>query len=352
MSELITVGSGLGGFTAVASQPEYGGTFVTPATVPPFKTNKATYDPHVVQGGPYLAGGRLGDLASAHSQIYLDAKGSITGDVMSGGHALLLAAALGSNAKLEKLSTSTAYALGGETGVSLSTPAKNIGTGSAACFDMQIGAPTADGVVRPNNLHSCVVTKAEWVFDRTGLVTYTYEYDAQYVEMETALIAPVYLNGPVPFSMSSASSEFKAGAYGSEAAIDGIRKATITAEQKLDVSRIYLGKEHKDTPVPNGLIQVTCALETDYTTSAKALFDTFLRNEARSIICKAVGGEITTEHLNTFALQVSSGFLDTGGEATLDGPEIVKNTLTFKGTIDSSNHPLLKATLITADTGF
>ncbi|HEY1690062.1 MAG TPA: phage tail tube protein [Solirubrobacteraceae bacterium] len=349
---LVTVGSGLGGFTAVAPQPEYGGEFVTPTRTPPFKSNKATYDPHVVQGGPYLAGGRLVDIGSAHVQVYRDAKGTIAGDMMSTGAALLLAAALGSGAKLEELAMSGAYELGGASGVVLSTPAKNIGDGSAACFDMQIGTPTDDGTVHPVNLHSCIITKAEWVFDRTGVVTFSYEYDSQFVELETALISPTFTTGPVPFTMASAASEFLAGPYGEEAAVDGIRKATITVEHKLDTSRMYLGSEHKKTPVANALIDISVSLETDYTVQAKALYDTFLENESRSLICNAVGGEISSEHNNTFAMQVSDAFLESGGEAGLDGPDLIKNTLSWKGKIDGSNHSALTATLITADSTF
>src|SRR5580704_14262219 len=104
-----TIGSGLGGFAAIAPQPTYGASFVTPTRALTFKTAKSTYNPHIVQGGPYLRNGAIIDLGSTHIQTWLDATGTITGDVITVGHAGLLAAAFGSNATLQELGTTAAY---------------------------------------------------------------------------------------------------------------------------------------------------------------------------------------------------------------------------------------------------
>ena len=124
----VTVGSGLGGFTAIAPQPTYGagsepgrttspqGAFVTPTrTIYGLKSNKATHDPHIVQGGPYLEYGRLVDIGAAHVQTYIDAKGTLVCDAMSSGFALLFAQAFGSFQQL--VQSGTAYELGGTAGV-------------------------------------------------------------------------------------------------------------------------------------------------------------------------------------------------------------------------------------------
>ncbi len=351
---MITIGSGLGGFTAIAVQPTYGAAFATPTRVlPTFKSNKATWDPHPVQGGPYLSGGRIVDIGSAHELIYRDAKGTITGDMGNTGAALLLAIALGSVGILEKSGTTTAYELGGAGGIALGAPDANNEKESGCCFDMQLGVPTADGTVHPVNLHSCMITKAEWVFDRTGLVTYSYDYDAQFVEQETGLIVPSFTTAVVPFSMSVGSSAFKAGAFGSEAAVDGIRKVTVTIDRKLDTNRIYLGGEKKGIPITNGLVDVSMAIESDYTVAAKALWEKWLTNEPESILCEAVGGTIgSSGKKDTLLVNVANGYIETGGERNLDGPDIVKNTLMYKGKIDAANDPAVKAKLITADSGW
>ena len=349
-----TLGSGLGGFAAIAAQPTYGSAFVTPTRTLTFKSCKMTYNPHIVQGGPYLRGGGLVDLGSAHVQTWLDAAGNITGDVVNTGHALLLATALGSSATLTQSGTTTAYQLGGATGASVGAPDKNNGGSSGCCFDMQLGVPTSDGTLRQENYHSVMITKAEWVFDRAGLVTYSYDLDAQYVEKTTGLITPSYPAAPVPFSMASASSLFKVGAFGSEAAVDGIRKATITLQRKLSTDRIYLGNQYKDVPVTNERADITVTLETDYTVAAKtALFDLFLAGTATSVVCTAVGNAIgTSGSSDTFQLNASNCFVQTGGESPLDGPDLPKNTIVLKGTVDTAGDSALIAKLTTGDTVF
>lgn len=344
----VTIGSGLGGFCAIAAQPSYGAAFVTPTRTLHFKANKPTHDPHIVQGGPYLAGGRLFDIGSAHEQMYLDAKGTLEGDMMDIGMALLLASAMGTAGTLTEFGTTAAYELGGAAGVTAEAPEKN-----NAFFDMQLAPPTTDGTQQKFNYHSCVITKAEWVFDRTGLVSYNYEWDAQYVESTTALIVPVYSTAPVPFSASTASSTFKIGNVGSAAATDGIRKVTVTLQRKMATERIYVGNEHKDVPVSNGLADLTVSIDADYTTAAKPVFDTFTTNTAQEIEVAAIGAEIgTSTKKKTFSLLAKNCFLQTGGEAPLAGPELVKNTWVFKGTIDTANDAALTSHLITADTAF
>jgi hypothetical protein len=350
-----TLGGGLGGYAAIAAQPTYGNAFVTPTRTLNFKTCKMTYDPHIVQGGPYLAGGREVDIGSAHiNPIYLDAKGTLTGDMTNSGSALLLATAFASTGTLTEFGTTTAYQLGGSGGITLSGPDTNNGQASGTCFDMQLGVPTTDAIQHPENYHSCVITKAEWVFDRTGLVTYSYDLDAQYVEKTTPLITPSFSTSTVPYSMSGPSSFFRAGTYGSEAAIDGVRKCTITLERKLDVTRIYVGSQYKELPITMGLTDITVALDTDYTSIAKsALFDLFLAGTPTSIICEAIGSAIGTSGINnTFGLNVTNAFVQTGGESPLDGPDVIKNTISWKGTIDVNNDPALKAWLYTSDSQF
>ena len=346
-----TIGSGLGGFAAIVAQPTYGAPFVTPTRALTFKTLKMTYDPHIVQGGPYLRGGQIVDIGSAHVQTWLDAKGTMTGDVVNTGHALLLATAMGSSAVLTQSGTTTAWQLGGTTGALVGAPDKNNGGTSGCCFDMQLGVPTDDGVQRPENYHSVMVTKAEWVFDRSGLVSFSYDLDAQTVEKTTVLITPTFPGGPIPFSMANALSTFKLGAFGSEAAVTGVRKTTITLDRKLQIDREYLGNVSKSLPVSNALADVTVVMEADYTAAAKtAIFDLFLAGTPTSILCSSVGSPIGSSGLtDLFQLNASNCFLQTGGESPLEGPALVKNSATWKGTLDTAGDSALIAKLNTAD---
>jgi hypothetical protein len=260
--------------------------------------------------------------------------------------ALLLKVALASSASLTALGTTTAFELGGASGASMGVADTN-----GSYFDMQWASPTTDGVQHQYNLPSCVITKAEWVFDRAGLVTYSYDIDAQTVQTSTALITPSFPTNAVAFNMANASSVFKIGALGSEATIDGIRKATFTLDRKMAIDRIYLGQTVKQSPITNAYIDLSVTLEGDFTPANKtAIWDTFLANTPSSIIATAVGAQIaTTGQFNTFGLQMTNAFLDSNAEPGLDGPDIIKNTLTFKGTVDAAADPPLKAVLVTGD---
>lgn len=349
-----TIGAGIGGFAAIVAQPTYGANFVTPTRTLVFKSGKSTYDPHWVQGGPYLQGGQPLDYGSANVQTWLDAKGTLTGDVCSTANALLLATAMGSPAALTEIGTSAAYFLGtSPTPVSLSVPDKQNGGSSGCCFDMQWGVPTDDATLHAENYHSCMIQKAEWVFERGGFCTFSYDFDSQYVETTSALITPSYASAPVPFAMENTTSAFKVGAFGSESQLAGIRKATFTLERKLQTDRAYLGVQYKELPVTNDVIGLTVALETDYTAAAKtALFDLFLTGAATSVVCSAIGATIGASAA-TFALNATNCTVQTGGESPLDGPAIVKNTITLKGTLNAAaNYGGLGLTYITGDTTF
>lgn len=313
------------------------------------KSGKATWDQHIVYGGPYLEGGITVVPGAARVPTYLDAKGTLAGDMTSSAAALLLKTALASTALLTQLGTTTAYELGGASGASMGVADTN-----GAYFDMQWGVPTTDGTQKAYTYHSNVITKAEWVFDRAGLVTYSYDFDAQYVESATTLITPSYPTNAVAFNMANTSSLFKVGALGSEATIDGVKKATFTLDRKMATDRIYLGNQYKESPITNAYIDLSCTLEGDFTPTAKtALFDLFLANTPISIISTAIGSQIgTSGSFNTFGLQFTNAFLDSNAEPNLDGPDVIKNTLTFKATVDSASDPALKATLITGDSTF
>ena len=445
----ITVGSGLGGFTAIAPQPTYGASVVTPnRTIYGLKSNKATHDPHIVQGGPYLENGRIVDIGAAHVQTWQDAKGTLVMDAMSSGLALLLASAFGTSDQLIKNGTASIYELGGPNGITPEPPERqnanawtakityykgqvvwepsksdwfefkettpksntsfteaewtkltvwsakvwNVGqqvygapasgktaaytciqkTGSggeepwnypafwqvagaqSGCsFDQQLGVPTNQGELQPYTYHSCVISKAEFVFERTGLVSCTFDWDSQYVDIgTTALITPVVSNSAAPFSMGNTASVFQIGAPGSMVTIPGARKLTFTLQRKLAVDRIYLGEEHKQVPSTNGLLDIMVAAEMDYTNQAKTVMETFLKNEPQELVCTAVGPKIAGAVNHQLSFSMSNGFIETGGEAPLDGPDIVKNTVNFKSTINTSNGAPVGAKLITEDSTF
>lgn len=365
MTSIITAGSGLGSFITAARKEEFAKeTFeATKASKTLyFKSFKPTWDPHPVQGGPYLAAGRIADIGSGHVLMGRDAKATLTGDLMTTSQALLLGNAFGCNPSLKQISTTTAYELahtppGGtaEAGLVLEASESHDAEKHSPFVDLLVGVPYTNAEVAGFEYWSGVIQKATFTFDRMNLVSY--EYDLEFRTVKEAAAgkmegtAPTFTTTGVPFAMNEGSSEFKIGKPGSATALQGVRKMVVTLEHKMATDRWYLGQEYKALPVSNGLVDVGISVEADYTEAAKNVFKAFLANEATEITARATGAEIgTSGHKNEFTITFPNLFINSGAEPPIDGPDLVKTTMATKATINAANEPVVKATLTTADT--
>lgn len=352
----VTIGSGLGAQAVAKSQGTWGGTYMSSGqTTLLFKTAKLTFDPHIVQGGTYLNSGQLAALASTRVLTWTDAKLTLTGDVMDISMARQLICAMGTAATFSQIGTTTAYGIGGSAGCAIGAPdANNTWT------DMQLGIPTTDGTVNPFSFHSGVIQKAEFVFERGGLTTYSFDYIFQNVETATSLLTATPSTSPQPFSMATttgttANSCFAIGGYGSEAIQDGIKKATLTIERALaaEADRMYLGFTSMASPVSSDYVKVQWSLDADFTPTAKtSLFALLLSGGTPpSVYAQSVGAEIgSSGYYRTIKLQTPASYVDSGGEPNPDGPKLVGNTLVLSAKIDTSNDPFLNCVYISPDT--
>ena len=276
--------------------------------------------------------------------------GTLTGDVCNTAYALLLASALGGTSTLTQIGTTTAYGLNGVGPATFGAPDTNL-----TLLDMQVNDPTADdATLHQFTYHSGIITKSEWVFDKNALVTYSHDIDFQTVDTSTGYTAPSQSTSAVPFNMAGSVPVFQVGTLGAEATIQGAKKVTVTLERKMDTTRIYVGNALKNLPVSNGLVDIKVAIEGDYTSSDKAaLFDLQISGVATSVIVKAQGPAIgSSGYNNLFGFNITNMFVDTGGEAPLDGPDIIKNTVNFTGTIDAANDSAFRTYLITGETSY
>lgn len=359
---MTTIGSGGGAQLMMKAQGTWGGSFMsTGQRAVPFKTAKLNYDPHYVQGGPYLAGGQLAPLGSARVQTWLDAKITLTVDMLNTAMVPLLIATFGTGS-LTQIGTTAAYGIGGSAGVSASAPDLN-----STYLDIQLNVPDDSGTLNPQNFHSCVVQKAEFMFDRANLVTGTFDLIAQQVETSTSALSYTAPTAEVPFAMNNASatagmalpahsSGIAYGTYNSEVSEPGLKKATVTLDRKLaaEVDRMYLGYEFQQNPVTNDYVDLGVSLDVDYTAQTVAdLWTYLLGGNLTSVIVKSViGTEIgSSTYYPTFSLQIPAFGIDNPDAApSPDGYKIVSATMSGKGHIDSSGDPWLNGVYITADT--
>lgn len=358
---MTTIGSGGGAQLLMKAQGTWGGSFMTTGQRSvPFKTAKFNYDPHYVQGGPYIAGGQLAPLSSARIQTWQDAKITLTVDMMNSAMVPLLIATLGTGS-LTQIGTTAAYGIGGATGVSASTP--DLGS---TYLDIQINVPDDGGTLHPQNFHSCVVQKAEFMFDRAQLVTGTFDLIAQQVETSTAALTYTAPTSLVPFSMNNATSTAGSaipahtssigyGTYNSEVSEPGIKKATITLDRKFqaEADRMYLGYQFQQSPVTNDYVDLGLSLETDYTSATAANLWTYLMSGTIvSVLTQSViGTAIVGSSFPTFSLQIPAFGIDNpDATPSIDGYKVVGTTMTGVGHIDPAGDPWLNCVYVTSDT--
>ena len=337
------LGTGLGGAVGIAAEGSSTyGTWVASTRWVEVRSFKMQEQLHVAQGTG-LASGRIVDLGTRRRTIYQDAKGTMELEFLNQGQALLLANAMGSNATLTQIGTTTAYTL-----------TCNLGAQDVQnSLSMQSLVPNAAGTIFPQNFHGCKLQKVSWTIDEMNPLMWTHDIDAQQVTTAEAAGTPSYTANTRTFTAQGMS--FKVGAFGSEATIDGVRKMTCTIERGLKTDRIYLGNATKFEPVTNAVVKVTGSADVDLTANNKSVLWDLYHSQAAvpSIVMQFVGNAIgSSGSSDTLTLNPTNVFIDSGGTPELDGPDIVGTTLNWTGLIDAANDSAFKATLITGDSTF
>lgn len=359
---MTTIGSGGGAQCVMKAQSSWGGTFMsTGQRSVPFKTAKFNFDPHYVQGGPYLAAGQLAPLGSARIQTWQDARFTITIDMLNTACSPLVIAAIASSSTWSEIGTTVAYGLNGAGPASASAPDLQ-----NTYLDVQFGVPDDSGALHAFNFHSCVVQKAEWVFERANLVTASFDLIAQQIETTTGLLTYTAPTAEVPFAMNNATataglalpahtSGFAFGTYNSEVSEPGVKKATVTLDRKLaaEADRMYLGYQFQQNPVTNDYVDLGVAFDIDYTSATQSTLWTYLLggNLTSLVIQSVIGTAIVGTQYPTFALQIPSFGVDNPDAApSPEGYKIVQTTMNGKGHTDTAGDPWLNCTFVTADT--
>jgi hypothetical protein len=132
----------------------------------------------------------------------------------------------------------------------------------------------------------------------------------------------------------------KTGAFGSEAALDGIRKVSCKIERPQDVERFYAGQAGlKKEPIENDLVKITGTLETDYV--ATTLDDLHTSDGETSLVWEFIGPNIASTFFETWRLTLPSIRLDEG-PPVVDGFGVVKPSFNFTSLYDGTNQPKIE----------
>lgn len=317
----MSIGSGLAGSFGVVPESVYG-TYVAPTRF--HEVNKASMKKvkNTVQGGG-LAAGRFAQLGSRRVVTTMAGSGSIEMEVPSKGFGIILNSLFGGTVTPVQQAASAAY-------LQTHPIADNVGKFLTA----QSGIPDTAGTVRPYSFLGTKILAAEFSCGVDELLTVKVDFDCRDVSESQGLASVSYIAGQQPRHFGEMAVKF--GAFGAEAAVQGIRKVTLKVERPQATDRFYANNAGlKSEPIMNDWVKVSGSFDADYVDKT-ILADRFAADSSTSLVWEMVGPIIASTFAQTFRLRVPQIFLD-GDTPDLDGPGIVKGSFPFVGQFDGTN---------------
>jgi hypothetical protein len=320
----MAIGSGLGAQLGIAAETTYG-TFVAPTRFLEFTKESLQMKKTTAQSAG-IAAGRLLALSSRRVVTRREVSGSIDLEVTNKGMGLLLQALMGTTVTPVQQGAGAAYL---QTHTLASTAGKSL--------TIQKGVPLTTGVVTDKTFLGCKVTSGEFACGVGEMLTATFEVDGKDCDEGQVLAAASYSNqSPYHFGQMA----LKAGTFGAETALDGIRKVSVKIERPQDVERFYANQSAlKAEPIENDQVKITGSLETDYVTTT--LDDLHTSDEAISLVWEFIGGNIADTYYDTFRVTLPAVRLDEG-PPVVDGFGVVKPSFNFTGLFDGTNQPTIE----------
>lgn len=320
-----TIGAGIGGAVGWGLESTYG-TF--PASINQFYevTKAATTKTKKTAQSSGLASGRFIDLSARRALTSQAGTAQLDLEVMYSGHfGQLLKSVFGTTAAPVQQASSTAY---------LQTHTLLTLAGISATIQADI--PDTSGVQHQYNFTGSKATGVTFSCGIDTFLTSSFTFDVMQVQETGALAAPSY---PTLNPFHFAQSAVKWGTFGSEVAIDGVKKIDVKVERKQNVNRYYQGAAGlKREPITNDAVAITGTIESDYVN--KTYFaDVFASDTPQSLIWTFTGPIIASTYNYQFQIALPSVFIDSPGPQ-LDGKDIVSTSFAFTALNDGTNQPI------------
>jgi hypothetical protein len=328
----MTVGSGIGGQVGIAPESTYG-TYVAPTrflpiTKAPIKKSKQTVTP------AWMGAGRLMTLGAGRVVTTRAADGSIELPLYNHGLGLLLQALMGTSVTPVQQGATTAY-------MQTHTLADTLGKS----LTVQVGVPDTLGVVHPYTFLGAKVADATFTYEVAKELTGQFTLQARDVSETQTLAAASYGASARPFVGTDTG--LKIGAYGSEAVVQGVRKASVKIERMIKNDRYYMGNNGlMSEPLIADFAKLTGSLDADFVDKT-TFADRFASDGSFSLVLEAVGLNIASTYNDTFRITLPQCFFD-GDGPTLDGPGVITGTFPFTCEFDGTNLPRIE--YMSADT--
>ncbi|MFJ8555311.1 phage tail tube protein [Streptomyces sp. NPDC093676] len=320
----MAIGSGLGAQIGIAPEVTYG-TFVAPTKFVEFTKESLLLKKTTAQSAG-IAAGRLLPLSSRRVVTQTEAQGSIDLEVTNKAMGLLLQALMGTTVTPVQQGAGPAYL---QTHTLADTAGKSL--------TIQKGVPLTTGTVTDKTFLGCKVTSAEFSCEVGGMLSATFEFDSKGCD-ETQTLATASYPSMAVFHFGQMA--VKTGTFGTETALDGIRKVSVKIERPQAVDRFYAGQNGtKKEPISNDQVKITGSIEMDYV--ATTLDDLHTSDAGTSMVWEFVGPNIATTFFETFRIKLPVIKLDEAPPA-VDGFDVIKPTINFTGLYDGTNQPAIE----------
>ena len=320
----MAIGSGLGAQLGIAAESSYG-TFVAPTKFIEFTKESLVLKKTTAQSAG-IAAGRLMPLSARRVLTRKEASGSFDIEVTNKSMGLILQSLMGTTVTPVQQGATAAYL---QTHTLASVAGKSL--------TIQKGVPLTTGTVTDKTFIGCKLTSGEFSCEVGGMLMGTFEVDGKDCD-EAQTLATASYPSMSPFHFGQLT--VKAGTFGSEAALDGIRKVSCKIERPQDVERFYAGQAGlKKEPIENDQVRITGTLDSDYV--ATTLDDLHTSDAATSLVLEWVGPIIASTFAETFRITLPAIRLDEG-PPVVDGFGVVKPTFNYTGLYDGTNLPKIE----------
>ncbi|MEU7293331.1 phage tail tube protein [Streptomyces exfoliatus] len=320
----MAIGSGLGAQLGIAAEVTYG-SYVAPSKFVEFTKAGLQLKKTTAQSAG-IAAGRLLPLGSRRVVTQRQASGGLGLEVTTKHMGLLLQTLMGTTVTPVQQGATSAYL---QTHTLADTAGKSL--------SVQVGMPLTTGTVVRKNFLGCKITSGEFSCGVGEMLVSTFEFDSKNVEETSALAAASY---PAMSVFHFGQMALKVGTYGAEVAADGIRKVSIKVERPQATERFYAGADGlKAEPITNDQIKITGTIEMDYV--SPALDDLHTSDAGTSLVWEFVGNNIAGAFDETFRIVLPEVHFD-DAPPTVDGPDVIKPTLTFTAVYDGTNQPRIE----------
>jgi uncharacterized protein YaiE (UPF0345 family) len=319
----MAIGSGLGSQFGFVAESTYG-TFLAPTKFLRARSY-AVERTSTRQQGSGISTGQHGQLLSQYVEPINGAQAQVAFDVQNKGLGVLLNTLMGGTVTPAVL-TGSAYGA--------SFPLADTLGKSITC---QAGAPLRGGTVVPHSLSGGKIIGAEFSCSVDSILSGTLDIDGKVFSSVQSLAVASYTSTGV---FHGGQMGFKAGAFGSEAAVSGVRAVSVKIDRPHDTQDYTAGSSgQKAEPVLNDWTSISLQVTADWL--AKATFQDLAHStSSTSIVWEFVGPLITGTHYETFRITLPGVTFDQSTQ-DVSGRGELTNTWNATWRFDGTNLPTI-----------